>query len=182
MNSGKSVQILEILRYKRKVRGHEKISTANWIENITDKNVESGRSFTLALNWEQLHKLTISDSVLQILCPLEDSPGTWRPWQWARTLSIQWLQLANDCSLVRSKTRHSNDRSPHCGREGDGRWCGGEGGLCGCHMQRTGRGRRVGIKSAYFLFSSVTKYIILQYPPPCMYCRKGRAALDGDTH
>lgn len=30
-------------------------------------------------------------------------------------------------------------------------------------------------------FSSVTKYIILQYPPPCLYCRKGCAALDGDT-
>lgn len=152
---------------RRKVRGHE--------------NVESGRSFTLALNWERLRELTISDGAPQMLCPLEDSPGTWRPWQWARTLSIQWLQLANDCSLVRSKTRHSNDRSPHCGREGDGRWCGGEGGLCRCHMQRARRGRRVGIESAYFLFFVCDKIHNISVTPPCLYCRKGCAALDGDT-
>lgn len=43
------------------------------------------------------------------------SPGMWKPLLQTRTRSIQRLQLVNDCLLVRSKTRHSRDGSPHCG-------------------------------------------------------------------
>lgn len=86
----------------------------------------------LSWSWEGLRaetcdhiKITAAGNISLLLTTVvlidfmfcEVLPGTWRPWQWARTRSSQRLQLAKDCSLVRSKTRHSSEGSPHYRKE-----------------------------------------------------------------
>ena len=154
MNSGKSVQILEKLQYKKEGQGsweniHSKFNKKhNWQKCRVGENFYSGTELRAPSQVNYFWQ-----------CSSNSLPFRGLTWNVA-TVAVSTDSL-HPMAAVGKRLLAGQVKNQAQQRQLTPLWKGRWwvmvwwGGLCRCHMQRTRRRRRVGIKSAYFLFFSL---------------------------